>query len=109
MEALTAEQEEIRAFLSKVQTVAQNCIPALNKLWDMWLAGCFGRQENELRGIMEILLLASQCPQGEALFIKALEYIKTDYPRIAGELWEAFDDWDNIHKTDYFRTVNDEK
>jgi hypothetical protein len=102
-EDVNSYQQELRANLNRIQQTIKGDEYIFEALWDLWVSGKMGDSENRLRMVMELLLLASQSAEGESLFINALEYIKTDYPHLAEELWEAYDNWDNIHKTDYFR------
>ncbi|MDR2951310.1 MAG: hypothetical protein LBV71_19145 [Prevotella sp.] len=97
-----AYQQELRDRINHTQKFIQERIVSLENLWNVWLSGSLGDDEDMLRMILELLLLASQIPEGKSLFISALEHSKKNHPQLADELWEAFDDWDKIHKTDFF-------
>lgn len=103
MKDLGSYQQELRANLDRIQDTIKGDEYMFEALWDMWISGEMRKSENMLRMVMDLLLLASKSTKGKLLFINALEYIKNDYPSLADEFWEAFDNWENIHKTDFFR------
>lgn len=104
MDDETTYQQELRETIDLGQSIVEKHISSLSALWKVWMAGLIGNDESMLRMILELLLFASQnIPEGQILFINALESSKKDYPKLVAEIWEAFDNWDNIHKTDFFR------
>jgi len=84
--------------------IVEQTIPLLTDLWEAWTTGFLGNSEGRLCVILRLLLLASQNTlKGQTLFINALVSSKKDYPQLVAEFWKAYDNWDNIHKTDFFR------
>jgi len=100
------QQQELRETLDLLQKFTKENFSLVTALWNAWIFGILGDEENMLRIVLEVLLFASQDnAEGQALFINALEYSKNKYPHLVDELWEAYDNWDNLHKTDFFRIV----
>ena len=106
MKDITSYRQELKSRIEFGQKVAHKSIPALLIIWDAWVSGILGNNENLLRMILELLLFASQDnEEGRILFINSLEFSKEQYPNLVNEFWEVYDDWDNIHKTDFFKIV----